>query len=67
LEFGTLRFRDPLNKERRFLPLRLDDASLKAALEQFVRSNLRFETGICGQNLAAAHKTLAECGEGSEV
>ena len=32
LEFGTfgrgnLPFRDPLNKERRFLPLRLDDAS----------------------------------------
>ena len=26
LEAGTFRFRDPLNKERRFLPLRLDDA-----------------------------------------
>lgn len=26
LESGTFRFRDPLNKERRFLPLRLDDA-----------------------------------------
>jgi hypothetical protein len=25
LESGTFRFRDPLNKERRFLPLRLDD------------------------------------------
>src|SRR5438552_17611668 len=24
-ESGTFRFRDPLNKERRFLPLRLDD------------------------------------------
>ncbi len=24
LESGTFRFRDPLNKERRFLPLRLD-------------------------------------------
>ena len=24
---GNLPFRDPLNKERRFLPLRLDDAS----------------------------------------
>ena len=35
LESGTLRtgqrpFRDPLNKERRFLPLRLDDAPIKA-------------------------------------
>jgi len=26
LESGTFRFRDPLNKERRFIPLRLDDA-----------------------------------------
>ena len=29
LESGTVRFRDPLNKERRFLPLRLDDASIR--------------------------------------
>ena len=29
LESGTFRFRDPLNKERRFLLLRLDDATLK--------------------------------------
>ena len=29
LESGTFRFRDPLNKERRFLPLRLDDAPIK--------------------------------------
>jgi hypothetical protein len=26
LEAGTFRFRDPLNKERRFIPLRFDDA-----------------------------------------
>jgi len=26
LEAGTFRFRDPLNQERRFIPLRLDDA-----------------------------------------
>ena len=30
LESGTFRFRDPLNKERRFLPLRLDDSPSKA-------------------------------------
>ena len=29
LESGTFRFRDPLNKERRFHPLRLDDVSPK--------------------------------------
>src|ERR1035438_4459156 len=27
LESETLRFRDPLNKQRRFIPLRLDDRS----------------------------------------
>ena len=26
LESGTFRFRDPLNKDRRFIPLRLDEA-----------------------------------------
>ena len=30
LESGTFRFRDPLNKERRFVPLRLDNAPSKA-------------------------------------
>src|SRR5215510_11984482 len=30
LEAGTFRFRDPLNKERRFIPLRLDEAPSKA-------------------------------------
>ena len=43
LEAGTygrrnLRFRDPLNKERRFLPLRLDDAPIKCSLAQFLYS-----------------------------
>jgi len=36
LESQTLRFRDPLNKECRFIPLRLDDASIKGSLAQFV-------------------------------
>src|ERR1035437_4325332 len=35
LESGTLRFRDPLNKERRFIPLRLDNAPIKGSLAQF--------------------------------
>ena len=38
LESGTFRFRDPLNKERRFLPLRLDDAPVKGSLAQFTFS-----------------------------
>src|SRR5262249_41913336 len=32
-------FRDPLNKARRFIPLRLDDASIKGSLAQFLYIN----------------------------
>ena len=39
LEAGTFRFRDPLNKERRFIPLRLDDAPIKSSLAQFLYIN----------------------------
>jgi hypothetical protein len=44
LEAGTcesdnLPFRDPLNKERRFIPLRLDDAPIKGSLAQFLYIN----------------------------
>lgn len=39
LESGTFRFRDPLNKERRFLPLRLDAAPIKGSLAQFLYIN----------------------------
>jgi hypothetical protein len=35
LESGIFRFRDPLNKERRFIPLRLDDTPIKGTLAQF--------------------------------
>jgi len=36
LESSTFRFRDPLNKERRFIPLRLDEAPIKGSLAQFL-------------------------------
>ncbi|RJQ23981.1 TIR domain-containing protein [Candidatus Parcubacteria bacterium] len=36
LEDGTFRFRDPLNKERRFIPLRLDKVPIKGTLAQFL-------------------------------
>jgi len=39
LEAGTFRFRDPLNKERRFIPLRLDDSPIKGSLAQFLYIN----------------------------
>ena len=35
LETGTFRFRDPLNKDRRFIPLRLDKEPIKGSLAQF--------------------------------
>jgi hypothetical protein len=44
LESGTFRFRDPLNKERRFIPLRLDDAPIKGSLAQFLYINWWAET-----------------------
>ncbi len=39
LEAGTFRFRDPLNKERRFIPLQLDDTPIKGSLVQFLYIN----------------------------
>ena len=41
LEAGAFRFRDPLNKDRRFIPLRLDDAPIKGSLAQFLYINWR--------------------------
>lgn len=35
LESQTFRFRDPLNKQRRFMPLRLDDTEPPGSLKQF--------------------------------
>jgi hypothetical protein len=42
LEAGTFRFRDPLKKERRFIPLRLDDAFHHRSPEH------RFPTSVAG-------------------
>src|ERR1051326_8809036 len=39
LESNTFRFRDPLNKERRFIPLRLDEAEIKGSLAQILYIN----------------------------
>jgi small GTP-binding protein len=39
LEAGTFRFRDPLNKDRRFIPLRLDQTPIKGSLGQFLYIN----------------------------
>lgn len=36
LEASTFRFRDPLNEERRFIPLRLDEIPMKGPLSNFL-------------------------------
>ena len=36
LELSTFQFRDPLNRERRFIPLRLDDGDILPAFQQFL-------------------------------
>src|SRR6266571_372367 len=41
LESGTFRFRDPLNQERRFIPLRLDATPVKGSLAQFLSLDWR--------------------------
>ncbi len=43
LETTTFRFRDPLSRERRFIPLRLDEAPIKGSLAQFLYIDWREE------------------------
>ena len=39
LEAGAFRIRDPLNRERRCISLRLDDATIKGCVAQFLYTN----------------------------
>lgn len=55
LESHTFRFKDPLNHDRRFIPLRLDDAPLKGSLAQFLYINWR-PTNAAGVPTAIASK-----------
>ena len=41
LESQTFRFRDPLNRERCFIPLRLDDTEPRGSLAQFLHVDWR--------------------------
>ena len=45
LESHTFRFKDPLNKERRFIPLRLDESPIKGSLAQFSHINWHSKGG----------------------
>jgi small GTP-binding protein len=44
LEANTFRFRDPLNKDRRFIPVRLDSAEVPHSIEQFLYLDWRQPT-----------------------
>lgn len=52
LESYTFRYRDPLNTERRFIPLRLDAAPIKGSLAQF-----QYITG----NRSRASRSMRNC------
>lgn len=44
LESNTFRFRDPINQERRFIPLRLKNANIPSGLAQFLYINWTAES-----------------------
>jgi hypothetical protein len=58
LESQTFRFRDPLNRERRFIPLRLDDAPLKGSLAQFLYIDWRNHDDYEFERLVRACRTV---------
>lgn len=53
MEAGTFRFRDPLNKARRFVPVRLDDSEIKGSLAQFLYIDWRNDANAFAKLLAA--------------
>ena len=67
LESGTFRFRDPLNKDQRFIPLRLDEAPIKGSLAQFNYVDWRDEddreygrlVSACGKDVPKAVGEIA--------
>jgi hypothetical protein len=62
LESGTFRFRDPLNKERRFLPLRLGDAPIKGSLAQFLPVRLEGSSCMPGEIERTSLASRSEAG-----
>jgi len=59
LESYTFRFRDPLNKDRHFIPLRLDGAPIKGSLTQFPFVDWRGKTEAAYKQLREACQPLA--------
>src|SRR3712207_2638973 len=60
LESQTFRFRDPLNKERRFIPLRLDEAPVRGSLAQFLYIDWRGDQEEAYAKLLEASRPLAK-------
>jgi hypothetical protein len=58
LESQTFRFRDPLNRKRRFIPLRLDDAPWKGSLAQFLYIDWRNRDDYEFARLVGACRTV---------
>jgi small GTP-binding protein len=69
LESYTFRFRDPLNQERRFIPLRLDDAAVPGSLAPRLAIDWRPDSAareqtyarlleVCRPSVADAHKKV---------
>jgi len=54
LESQTFRFRDPLNRDRRFIPLRLDDTSPPGSLGQFLAVDWRVPSKVAVDQLVRA-------------
>ena len=62
LESGTFRFRDPLNKERRFLPLRLDDAPIRGCGPHSIASTTAVGRVLESQLYRTIEKLSRSCG-----
>lgn len=60
LESHTFRFKDPLNKERRFIPVKLDDAPRKGSLAQF--SYIDWELAKREQEYPKLLEAIVNCG-----
>ena len=58
LEASTFRFRDPLNNERGFIPLRLDGADIKGSLAQSLYVDWRTEDPEEYKKLLAACRPM---------
>ena len=68
LENETFRFRDPLNKDRRFIPLRIDDTPITGSLDQFLYIDWRPKVRKREYaKLLAACRSVTEANESMEA